>query len=53
MAALEDEDFGAEEDELTELLDLALLLDPSAGSGTFEELLDCGVTLEEVCAEQL
>jgi hypothetical protein len=35
----------------TLLLDLALLPDPSAGSGTFEELLDFGVTLEEDFAE--
>jgi hypothetical protein len=33
------------------LLDLVLLLVPSAGLGTFEELLDFGVTLEEDFAE--
>jgi hypothetical protein len=35
----------------TLLLDLVLLLVPSAGLGTFEELLDFGVTLEEDFAE--
>ena len=37
----------------TLLLDLALLLDPSAGLGTFEELLDFGVTLDEDFTELL
>ena len=34
------------------LLDIVLLLDPSTGSGTFEELLDCGVTLDEEPSSQ-
>ncbi|WP_178348727.1 hypothetical protein [Fibrobacter sp. UWR3] len=36
-----------DEDSTELLLDLVLLLDPSTGSGTFEELLDFGVTLDE------
>jgi hypothetical protein len=50
----EEDSFLTLEDDFAELLlDLVLLLDSSAGSGTFEELLDFGMTLDEDFLELL
>ena len=48
----EEDSFLTLEDDFAELLlDLVLLLDSSAGSETFEELLDFGVTLDDGSSE--